>query len=117
MWSGAAGHWLDQAELARRHLLGKLLCGLSPGPVLKKALSPSENLLKSALPTLDLEICAELAWGCCCAICGCAAVSTGAVEQPPREGSGAAYILKPFKRSGGKIYELNACCQMSPSVP
>lgn len=26
--SGAAGHWLDQAGLARRHLLGKLLWGL-----------------------------------------------------------------------------------------
>lgn len=48
---------------------------------------------------------------------GCAAVSTGAVEQPPREGGGAAYIVKPLKRSGGRICELNACCQMSPSVP
>lgn len=27
MWSGAAGLWLDQAGLARRHLLGKLLWG------------------------------------------------------------------------------------------
>lgn len=34
--------------------------------------------------------------------CGCAAMSTGAVEQPPREGSGAAYVVKPLKRSVGR---------------
>lgn len=69
MWNGAAGHWLDQAGFARRHVLRKLLWGLSPGPIRNKALSPSENLLKSAFYSLDLEICAELVWGYCYAIC------------------------------------------------